>query len=145
MFYFSVQLLHFIGTGSSDETTLIQVVAWCYQGASRYLNQCRFRSMAHVGLYERLWASWLNQTACRNKILQPHSSEQAHCSDIIMSAMSRLFAQPFVQAQIEENFKAPRHWPLWRESIGDRWIRLTKCQLRGNVSILWCHHGGREF
>ena len=29
------------------------------------------------------------------------------------SPASRLFAQPFVQSQINENFKAPRHWPLW--------------------------------
>ena len=28
----------------------------------------------------------------------------------------RLFAQPFVQAQIQENVKPPRHWSLWRES-----------------------------
>ena len=32
---------------------------------------------------------------------------------------SRLFAQLFVQAQIKENIKAPRHWPLW-EFTGDR-------------------------
>ena len=32
-------------------------------------------------------------------------------SDVIMSAMaSRLFAEPFIQAQIKENIKAPRHW-----------------------------------
>ena len=36
-----------------------------------------------------------------------------------MSAMaSRLFTQPFVQAQIKENIKAPRHWPLWGEFTG---------------------------
>ena len=29
---------------------------------------------------------------------------------------SRLFAQPFIQAQIKENIKGPRHCPLWRES-----------------------------
>ena len=39
---------------------------------------------------------------------------------------SRLFAQAFVQAQIEENIKAPRHWPLWGESTGDRWISCSK-------------------
>ena len=32
------------------------------------------------------------------------------------------FAQPFVQAHIKENFKAQRHWSLWGESTGDRWI-----------------------
>ena len=26
--------------------------------------------------------------------------------------VSRLFTLPFVQAQIKENIKAPRHWPL---------------------------------
>ena len=31
-----------------------------------------------------------------------------------------LFAQPFVQAQIKENIKFPRHWPLWGESTGRR-------------------------
>ena len=29
------------------------------------------------------------------------------------SLASRLFTQPFFQAQIKENTKAPRHWPLW--------------------------------
>ena len=55
-----------------------------------------------------------------------------HYSDI-MRAISpgyRLFAQPFVQAQIKENIKALRHWPLWGESTGDRWIPFTKGQLR---------------
>ena len=32
----------------------------------------------------------------------------------------------FVQAQIKENMKAPRHWPLWGEFIGSRWIPRTK-------------------
>ena len=30
-----------------------------------------------------------------------------------------------------ENIKAPRHWPLWGEFTGDRWIPHTKGQLRG--------------
>ena len=53
-----------------------------------------------------------------------------HYSEVIMSTMasqitvSRLFTQPFVQAQIKENIKARRHWSLW----GDPWIRLTKGQ-----------------
>ena len=33
---------------------------------------------------------------------------------------SRLFAQSFVQAQIKENIKAPRHWPLGGESTGNK-------------------------
>ena len=47
---------------------------------------------------------------------------QIHYNDGIMSAMapvSRWFAQPFVQAEIKENIKAPRHWPLLGEFTGD--------------------------
>ena len=39
-----------------------------------------------------------------------------HYSDVIMSALASQIAgvsmvQPFVQAQIKENIKTPRHWP----------------------------------
>ena len=34
----------------------------------------------------------------------------------------------FIQAQIKENIKALRHWPLWGEFTGDRWIPHTKDQ-----------------
>ena len=37
----------------------------------------------------------------------------------LTSPASRLLAQPFVQVQIKENIKAPRHWPLWVEFTGD--------------------------
>ena len=30
--------------------------------------------------------------------------------------------------QIKENVKIPRHWPLWGEVTGDRWIPHTKGQ-----------------
>ena len=50
----------------------------------------------------------------------------SHYSDVIMRAMALQItgvanvAQPFVPAQITENIKAPRYWPLWGESTGDR-------------------------
>ena len=43
-----------------------------------------------------------------------------HYSDVIMCAMASqitsvsIVTQLFVQVQIKENIKAPRHWPLWR-------------------------------
>ena len=46
----------------------------------------------------------------------------------LKSPASRLFTQSFVQAQIKESIKAPRHWPLWGEFTGDRWIPRTKGQ-----------------
>ena len=60
-----------------------------------------------------------------------------HYSHVIISPMasqkpaSPLFTQPFVQAQTKENIKAPRHWPLWGEFTGDRWIPRTKGQQHG--------------
>ena len=32
------------------------------------------------------------------------------------------------KAQIKENMKAPRYWPLWGEFTGDRWILRTQGQ-----------------
>ena len=49
----------------------------------------------------------------------------------LKSPASRLFTQPFVQAQIKENIKAPRHWPLCEEFTGDRWIPRTNGQEHG--------------
>ena len=62
---------------------------------------------------------------------------------------SRLFAQPFVQAQIKGSIKAPRSWPFWGETTVDQWIPLTKAQWRkiwfhlmtSSYSIItWCFH-----
>ena len=53
------------------------------------------------------------------------TSKFVHYSYVMMSA-SWLFIQPFVQAQLNENIKALRHWPLWGEFTGDRWIPRTK-------------------
>ena len=46
----------------------------------------------------------------------------------LKSSASPLFTQPFLQAHIKENIKAPRHWPLWAEFTDDRWIPRTKGQ-----------------
>ena len=66
----------------------------------------------------------------RGKLLM--HCQQCHYCDVKTSAMASritgLFAQPFVQAQIKENIKAPRDWPLWGESNCDRWIPLTMGQ-----------------
>ena len=46
----------------------------------------------------------------------------------LKSPASRLFTQAFIQPQIKECIKAPRHWPLCVEFIGDRWIPRTTGQ-----------------
>ena len=49
----------------------------------------------------------------------------------LKSPASRLITQPFIQTQIKENIKAPRHWPLCGEFTGPRWIPRTNGQLCG--------------
>ena len=46
----------------------------------------------------------------------------------LKSPASPLFTQPFIWAQIKENIKAPRHWPLCGEFT---WSPPTKCLYDG--------------
>ena len=39
----------------------------------------------------------------------------------------------------KENIKALRHWPLWGEFTGDRWIPAQRVSNVENVSIWWRH------
>ena len=69
--------------------------------------------------------SWFGKSRRKTQPLQWRHNEL----DVrLKSQACWLFAQPFVQAQIKENIKAPRHWLSWGESSGDWWIPLTKGQ-----------------
>ena len=61
-----------------------------------------------------------------------------HYGNVIMGAIASqitsltiVFTEPFMQTQIKENIKAPRHWPLCGEFADDRWIPRTNGQQRG--------------
>ena len=51
-----------------------------------------------------------------------------------------MFVQPFVQAQIKENIKAPRHWPLWGNPPVTGGFPSERASDAENVSIWWRHH-----
>ena len=51
-----------------------------------------------------------------------------------------MFTQPFIRAQIKENIKAPRHWPLWGNSPGTGEFPAQMASNVENVSISWRHH-----
>ena len=59
-----------------------------------------------------------------------------------LNAASRLFTQLFDQAEIKENFKAPRHWPLWGELPGTGDFPAQRASNAENVSI-WLRHYDR--
>ena len=48
---------------------------------------------------------------------------------------SWLFTQPFIQTQITENIKAPRHWPMRREFTGPGEIPAQMASNAEKVSI----------
>ena len=69
-----------------------------------------------------------------------------HYCDVIMGPIayqitSLTIVYSFIQRQIKENIKAPRHWPLCGEFTGDRWIPAQMASNAENVSIWWRHHG----
>ena len=70
------------------------------------------------------WGIHLDWFASFENPLQWRHNER----DGIKSQASRVFTQWFVQGQIKENIKALRHWPLWGEFTGDRWIPRIKGQ-----------------
>ena len=51
-----------------------------------------------------------------------------------------MFTQPFIQTQIKENIKAPRHWPLCGEFTGTGDFPAQRASYAENVSIWWRHH-----
>ena len=53
----------------------------------------------------------------------------------LTSLALRMFSQPFIQAQIKENIKVPRHWPLCGEFTGTGEFRAQRASNAENVSI----------
>ena len=67
----------------------------------------------------------------RTRVYTCNYKRNGHYGDVIKGALASqitsltIFTQPFIQTQIKENIKAPRHWPLCGES---RWIPRTNGQ-----------------
>ena len=55
-------------------------------------------------------------------------------------AAAWLFTQSFIQAQIKENIKALRHWPLCGEFTGTGEFPAQRASNAENISIWWRHH-----
>ena len=79
-----------------------------------------------------------------------------HHSDVIMGAMASqinsltvVITEPFIQAQIKENIKAPRHWPLWGEFTDNRKMFPFDDVIMKSYGLLiahiWVCHDSGEF
>ena len=58
----------------------------------------------------------------------------------LKSPASPVFTQPFIQTQIKENIKAPRHWPLCGDFTGTGEFPAQRASYAENVSIWWRHN-----
>ena len=63
----------------------------------------------------------------------------------IKSPASRLFTQLFIQMQIKENIKAPRHWPLCGDFTGTGEFPAQRASYAENVSIWWRYHANVDW
>ena len=73
--------------------------------------------------------------------LQWHHNEH---DDVSNHQPHRCLLKRLFKAQIKENIKAPRHWPLWGEFTSGRWIPTQRASNAENVPIWWRHHGERR-
>ena len=75
-------------------------------------------------------ASQITSLTIVYSIVYSNADQRKHQSSASL-AFVRGITQSFIQTQIKENIKGPRHWPLCGEFTGDRWIPRTNGQLRG--------------
>ena len=83
----------------------------------------------------------MSLTACNYDIEWSETELQQnvifHYNDVTMGAIaSQITSLTIVYSIVysdadQRNIKAPRHWPLYGEFTGDRWIPRTNGQLRG--------------
>ena len=57
-----------------------------------------------------------------------------------ITSITIFFTQLFIQTQIKENIKAPRHWPLSGNSPVTGEFPAQRASNMENVSIWWRHH-----
>ena len=92
---------------ADDKSTLVQVMAWCRQATSHYLNQCWPRSMSPYAVIRPLWVK--------------------------RGRLSMMTVEVPV-SQVSQGCWRHQHQSictLWGESTSDWWIPLTKGQQHG--------------
>ena len=101
--------------------------------------------VTHVCLTRRQWVNWESRkTSSRiqaeikgNFRDTSHGIPRVHYGDVIMTTMASQITSLTVVYSIvysgadQRNIKSPRHWPLYGEFTGDRWIPRTNGQFRG--------------
>ena len=109
---------------------------WCPCPGTRPINDISIEFEIQWHFVMNFCCNWLImfQTRPLQILIEFWLQSRGHYVDVIMGTIASqitslgMFTQPFVQRQIKENIKAPRHWPLCGEFTGDRWISRTNGQ-----------------
>ena len=89
--------------------------------------------------WNKTWLALIAAIALFLQLIMAVTSQWARWR--LKSPTSRSFAQPFVQAQIKGNSKAPDHWPFWGEfTSGGYPSQGAVTQTFFHLMIWWRHH-----
>ena len=120
--------VHYTGTISYKNITGIQVKI---RKDNHILKKIASRSRVNTRPWSIFTVEWIWQSLLAWNLCGP---SLPHYNDVIMGTIASpitsltIVYSTFVQMQIKENIKAPRHWPLCGEFTGDRWIPRTNGQ-----------------
>ena len=72
---------------TDDQSTLVQVMAWCRQATSHYLSQCWPRSLSPYGVTRPQWIDYSTSSDCQGHRYHDNS---IHCHVTVVTKMSLL-------------------------------------------------------
>ena len=145
--------------GSTRGMEMYLCIKWVHSQGTHYCGD----QMTSVGWIGTVYLTYYNDIFLTGLLLEPlicssfmvaniFDVDCVHYNGVITSAMASqitsltiVYPSVYSRRRSKENIKAPRHWSLWGEFTGDRWIPRTKGQLRQNVSISWRHHASDKF
>ena len=112
---------------TDDQSTLVQVMAWCRQATSHYLSQCWPRSQSPYGVTRPQWVNSFAPGRCdsiyRGVIFK------------VLRLISLVFPRKLLSWKMAQNHWWIQHWfRWWHSSISQQAITWT------NVNPDPCHH-----
>ena len=112
-----------------NDSKLVQLMAWCRQATSYYLNQCWPRSMSLYDITRPQWVKWNSQAASffHSCHLSPHKSMRlTHWGRDKMDAISQTTLWNTFSWMKMWEFRAKFHWSLFlgvQLAISQHWFR----------------------
>ena len=75
---------------ADDQSTLVQVIAWCRQATSHYLRQCWSRSLSPYGVTRPQWVNWQQSIIGSDNGLAPNRQQSHYLNQWWYSLLTHL-------------------------------------------------------